>query len=193
MVLDRGRWAASAATHPDGATGKEIAVLRGHEGFVNSAAFSPDGTRIVTASFDNTARLWDGTTGKEIAVLRGHEGFVNSAAFSPDGPHIVTVSADKTVRLWDGETGKEITVLRGHESDVYSAAFSPDGTRIVTASWDKTARLWDAGTIPKGNLFAIACADLPDHDLADIATDYGLTNIEPICAGAPPLPDHLPH
>ena len=57
-------------------------------GEVRSAAFSPDGSRIVTASADNTARIWDAATAKEIAVLRGYR--VNSAAFSPDGSRIVT-------------------------------------------------------------------------------------------------------
>jgi WD40 repeat protein len=71
-------------------------VLRGHDGSVTSAAFSSDGSRIVTASFDKTARIWDVATAKEIAVLRGHEGYVLSAAFSPDGSRIVTASGDKT-------------------------------------------------------------------------------------------------
>ena len=86
-------------------------------------------------------------------------------------------------------TGKVIAVLRGHDNWVHSAAFSPDGTRVVTASYDKTARLWDVGSIPKGNIFQVACAWLPDHDLTNIARDYGLTNLEPICRGDPPLPD----
>ena len=43
----------------DSATGKEIAVLRGHDAQVDSAAFSPDGSRIVTGSKDNTARIWN--------------------------------------------------------------------------------------------------------------------------------------
>jgi WD40 repeat protein len=117
---------------------------------VLSAAFSPDGARIVTASgfplldsTDNTARIWDAATGKEITVLRGHEHNVRSAAFSPDGSRIVTASLDNTARIWDAATGKEITILRGHEKAVWSAAFSPDGARIVTASGDKTARIWD--------------------------------------------------
>jgi WD40 repeat protein len=54
----------------DAAGGKEIAMLRGHQSWVRSAAFSPDGSCIVTASWDGTARIWDAATGEEIAVLR---------------------------------------------------------------------------------------------------------------------------
>jgi len=68
---------------------------------VDSAAFSPDGSRIVTASWDKTARIWDAASAKEVAVLRGHENIVSSAAFSPDGSRIVTASEDETARIWD--------------------------------------------------------------------------------------------
>jgi WD domain, G-beta repeat len=68
---------------------------------VYSAAFSPDGKRIVTASSDKTARVWDAESGKPIGEpLRGHEDAVFSAAFSPDGKHIVTTSKDQTARVW---------------------------------------------------------------------------------------------
>jgi WD40 repeat protein len=49
---------------------------------VNSAVFSPDGLRIITASRDATARIWDTASGAELAVLRGHPGAVLSAAFN---------------------------------------------------------------------------------------------------------------
>jgi len=119
-------------------------ILRGHKSQVTSAAFSHDGARIVTASFDKTARIWDTASGKEMMVLRGHEDTVVSAAFSPNGARIVTASADKTARIWDAASGKDIRVLHEHEDDVNSAAFSPDGARIVMASSDETARIWDA-------------------------------------------------
>jgi WD40 repeat protein len=141
---------------------KEVAVLRGHEDAVNSAAFSPDGSHIVTASEDNTARIWDAGSAKEIAVLRGHESIVKSAAVSPDGSRIVTASGDKTARIWDAASAKEIAVLRGHEGGIHYAAFSPDGSRIVTASGDKTARIWDVHlqTMAVKDLLAEACARL---------------------------------
>ena len=115
-----------------------------HEGEVTSAVFSPDGARILTASADNTARLWDGGSGKLLATFQ-HEGDVTSAVFSPDGARILTASADNTARLWDGGSGKLLATFQ-HESGVNSAVFSPDGARILTASWDNTARLWDGGS-----------------------------------------------
>ena len=111
-----------------------------------SAAFSPDGARVVTASLDYTARLWDVATGASLAVLQGHTRGVSSAAFSPDGARVVTACSDNTARLWDVATGASLAVLQGHTQTVTSAAFSPDGARVVTASWDNTARLWDVAT-----------------------------------------------
>jgi len=74
-----------------------------------SACFSRDGARILTASYDRTARRWDGTTGKEITALRRHEDGVTGACFfSPDGARIVTTSSDRTTRLWDAATSQQI-------------------------------------------------------------------------------------
>ena len=116
-------------------------MLHGHSDSVVSAAFSPDGTRIVTASWDKTARIWDVAAGKEIAVLRGSEDALVSAAFSPDGSHIVTASTDGTERIWDAGTAKETALLGGYEASVNSVAFSPEGSSILTASSDTTARI----------------------------------------------------
>ncbi len=117
-----------------------------HQDKVMSAAFSPDGTRVVTASSDKTARVWDVATGKPLTRPLEHQGRVWSAAFSPDGTRVVTASDDKTARVWDVATGKPLTRPLEHQALVMSAAFSPDGTRVVTASYDHTARVWDAAT-----------------------------------------------
>src|SRR5215471_17350759 len=119
-------------------------LLNGHTRQVLSTGFSPDGKRVVTASADNTARIWDADSGKEIALLQGHTDTVGSAGFSPDGKRAVTASADNTARIWDADSGEEITLLKGHTRGVLSAGFSPDGKRVVTASLDNTARIWDA-------------------------------------------------
>ena len=130
----------------DAATGKEIAVLRGHEDRVNSAAFSPDGSRIVTASWTRPRASGTPRPARRSRSCADTRTTVTSAAFSPDGRASSRRHEDKTARIWDAATGKEIAVLRGHEDGVTSAAFSPDGSRIVTASWDNTARIWDAAT-----------------------------------------------
>jgi hypothetical protein len=126
---------------------RERIVLGGHEAVVSSAVFSPDGKRIVTASYDHTARLWDAATGKQIGEpLRGHYGRVLSAAFSRSGRRIVTASDDETARLW-GANGEPVgKPLSGHNGRVSCAAFSISGKRVATASDDQTVRLWDAAT-----------------------------------------------
>src|SRR5262249_44118614 len=108
------------------------------------AQFSPDGQRVVTASWDKTARLWDATSGKPIGEPMKHEAWVNSAQFSPDGQRVLTASEDRTARLWEATNAKPLGEPMKHKDIVNSAQFSPDGQRVVTASDDKTARLWDA-------------------------------------------------
>jgi WD40 repeat protein len=68
---------------------------------LRSAAFDFEGGRVVTASFDGTARIWDAASGKEIAVLQMYDSAVRSAAFSADGRSVLTVSGDKIGRVWD--------------------------------------------------------------------------------------------
>ncbi len=117
-------------------------VLRGHEGPVKLAVFSPDGRRIVTGSNDGTARVhWVDGSGPAV-VLRGHEDWVDTASFSPDGTRVVTGSADGTARVWNTDGSGEATVLRGHRGRVGSVAFNPDGSRIATGADDGKALLW---------------------------------------------------
>jgi len=114
---------------------------------VASARFSPDGKRVVTGSWDKSARIWNAEKGvAELRLEGGHSQYVNDAAFSPDGSKVVTAGDDKTACIWDARSGKLLQTLHGHRDRIGSALFSPDGTRVLTASNDKTARIWNAQT-----------------------------------------------
>jgi len=124
----------------------ESLSLNGHSGPVVSAAWSPDGKKVVTVGADKTPIIWDATTGARIQPLNGHTSSVTSGSFSRDGSLIVTSSDDTTAIIWDSSSGKAIQTLRGHTSVVTSASWNPDGTKVATASLDGTIKVWDAMT-----------------------------------------------
>ncbi len=149
-------------------TGNERMSFSQH-GTVASACYSPDGNRIATGSWDNSAKVWDVATKQVVRKFEGiHTGNVNSVAFSKDGTKLLTASDDKTAILWNIETGSVAHKLIGHTDRVWSATFSPDGNLIVTASNDKTARIWraDDGTLIRefsGHKYGVTCATfMPD-------------------------------
>ena len=122
---------------------KERMILNGQIGFIHSAAFSTDGTRVVTAASDRTVAVYAVRDGAMIVKLNGHDDEVRSAHFSPDGQLIASASFDGTVRVWDFARRSEAHVLRGHTDKVVAVTFSPDGQRLVSASYDATARIWN--------------------------------------------------
>ena len=99
---------------------------------ITAIAVSPDGQRILSASRDDTMKIWETATGRELQTLRGHDDDVTSAAFSPDGLRIVSGSEDGTMKVWDARTGKELRTLRGHDGQVATVGFSPDGQRVLS-------------------------------------------------------------
>ena len=87
-------------------------TLKGHGSGVQTASFSSDGSRVVTASEDGTARLWDVKTGASLLALKGHTGRVQTASFSPDSSRVVTTSYDDTAWLWGAKTGASLLTLK---------------------------------------------------------------------------------
>jgi WD40 repeat protein len=121
----------------------------GHTKEIRHIAVSRDGRRALTASQDNTARLWDVQTGKELRKVAGHGSFVFCTAFSPDEKQALTTGGqDKTLRLWDLADGKELRKYEGHKSYVYACAFTPDGKHVLAggAGTDCTLRLYETDT-----------------------------------------------
>jgi WD40 repeat protein len=122
-------------------TGAEIAVLRDHEGAVETAVFNPAGASVLTVLDNYAAEIWDAKTGTKLSVLRGHEEWINSIVFDTAGGRVLTASADGTARLWDVATGGGLAVIGAGTHEYRSAVFDGAGTRVLTASY-RTAEIW---------------------------------------------------
>ena len=140
-----GRWLVSgddgdkSLTVWDADTLERRGELSGHSDVIQDVAFGPDG-KVVTASFDGTAKIWDLESRRELATFRGHSGPLLGVAVSPDGALVATGSLDGTAKLWDLATG-EVLTLFGHDIVVNTVTFSPDGRFLATASGDGTVAL----------------------------------------------------
>ena len=133
--------------------------LKGHTAWVNFAVFSPDGKKIISASMDDTARIWDAESGKELHKLEMRSGTLSSDAFSPDRKKMIVSNQSRTLRFLDAESGKELQTLR-LTLRANSAMFSPDGTKIAAGGYDRrtenyTAHILDAESGKELHRFAM--------------------------------------
>lgn len=128
-------------------------TLKAHSGWVTAVAFSVDGRRLASGSWDRTLRSWDVSTGQELDTLASKMKEIQALAFSRDGHWLAAEDSSNTVTLWDATTEREMRTLPGNkplgvlgESWVYSIAFSPDSRWLASGVDDKTVRLWDVTT-----------------------------------------------
>ena len=128
-------------------------TLKGHTGWVTAVAFSPDGQRLASGSWDRTLKFWQVTTGEQLGTVSGKMKELQSLAFSRDGHWLATENSSNTATLRDSTTGQEIRAFLSDKplgtlgsNWVYSIAFSPDGQWLASGVDDKTVRLWDVKT-----------------------------------------------
>jgi WD40 repeat protein len=88
-----------------------LQTLEGHSSSVNSVAFSHDSTRLASASYDRTVKIWDASSGACLQTLEGHSDSVNSVAFSHDSTRLASASWDRTVKIWDASSGACLQTL----------------------------------------------------------------------------------
>ncbi|KAF5018201.1 hypothetical protein F66182_9828 [Fusarium sp. NRRL 66182] len=121
---------------------KPVARMLGHQKQVNHVTFSPDGSLIASAGWDNHTKIWSARDGKFINTLRGHVAPVYQCAFSADSRLLVTASKDTTLKVWSMASHKLAVDLPGHQDEVYAVDWAPDGKRVGSGGKDKAVRLW---------------------------------------------------
>ena len=158
-----------------------VRTLTGHLDWVRALAVLPDG-RVISASNDNTLRIWDAGSGETLRTIdghsHGHSHVVTALAVLPNG-RLISASLDNTLKIWDVSSGEMLRTLEGHSSPAYSLAVLPDG-RVVSASDDHTLRVWEVGSgktlrIMKGHsAWVTALAVLPNGRLTSASLDHTL-------------------
>ena len=145
---------ASTSIQPAAAATKTIltpvTTLKGHEGFIESMSYFPDGKRMVSGSVDNSVRRWDLQEGKEIEKVRDVcQWQLGAVAVSRDGQWVVT--GGQNLKACEVETGI-VKTFEGHSGVITSIDISADSTLLASASDDRTARIWslDTGTLVAG-------------------------------------------
>ena len=145
----------------DSSTGNEVRKLDGHEGPISALDFSPDGSRIASASWDKTIRVWNVANGEEVLTIAGYEHAVSCLVFLPDGGRIVAGSLGRipivgakqsdpsaSLKIWDATNGRELSTIPVQDRPVASVAVSSDGGRIVWGASDGTVNVCDIGSAP---------------------------------------------
>ncbi len=128
-------------------------TLKGHSGWVTGLAFSPDGLRLASGSWDQTVKFWEVSTGQQLGTIARKTKEIQALAFSRDGRWLATENSANTVTLRDATTGQEVRTFPSDQplgalarNWVYSIAFSPDGRWLASGADDQTVRLWDVTT-----------------------------------------------
>lgn len=127
-------------------SGKELRRFKGHSTIINTAAFTPDGLRIISGTRGGSMTLWKGDSGRTLQPFERRTKSVWSIAVSPDGQSVLSGCDDRVIRLWSVKTGKRLRKLEGHQRGVTSVQFAGNGRLALSGSFDNTLRSWDVET-----------------------------------------------
>ncbi|KAG2112871.1 quinon protein alcohol dehydrogenase-like superfamily [Suillus clintonianus] len=131
---------------------KLITTLKGHGEQIRSISYFPDGQRMISGSYDKTARKWDLKAGKEIEEAQSVcEEKIRAVAVSRDGRWIITAGGESgeydagELKACEVETGI-VKTFEGHTSRIASIDISTDNKLLASGSWDYTAQIWNLET-----------------------------------------------
>jgi RNA polymerase sigma factor (sigma-70 family) len=147
-----GKYLAGAGHEPmvhvwETASGKEVALLKGHQGYVTAVRFFPDGKRLASAGHDGTVRVWDLATQREQLSLPTEGTRVQSLAIAPDGKSVVAGYLDRMVRRWDLATGKMTWESASEKrGSVDLLAITGDGKHLAWGSTTLGLQIGDLAT-----------------------------------------------
>ena len=127
-------------------------------------AFSPDGARLASASFDKTVRLWDVKSGTVLHTFTGHSDFVYAVAFSPSGEWYATASKDRTGRIVNAASGKSVLTFSGMNDEVLAVAVDARSGQVVTSGFETALQWWDSSTAER--LKRVGGPGVASHELA---------------------------
>ncbi|MFX0207191.1 MAG: serine hydrolase [Candidatus Hodarchaeota archaeon] len=113
-------------------TGEVLRNFTGHSDSISSVAFSKNGSRLISGSWDKSIRLWDVSSGLELRSYANHNDKITSITFSNEETIIISGSLDKTVKLWNVSTGNIIHEISIGQS-IWSIALSPDDSTLAVA------------------------------------------------------------
>jgi len=120
-------------------TGTSVGVLVGHQAEIASVTFSPDGTRLASASGDGGIKIWDVSRHSDPSVSVGHTLYVYAVALSPNAARVASASWDQTVRIWDADTGDQVAVIPVSPESramIRSMAYRPDESQVAVFEQD---------------------------------------------------------
>ncbi len=120
---------------------RQQSVLEGHEGWVTSITYSPDGNQLVSGSMDQTVRIWDVEKHTQLRVLGKHISSVKSVCYHPGGHQLASSSMDGTVTLWDAKNHTN-SKEKKYEEGVTKVSYSHDGGQLALGSEGYTY-LWN--------------------------------------------------
>ena len=107
-----------------------LRTLAGHSGSVWAVDLAPDGKTAISASKDQTLKIWDTETGRELKTLTGHSDKVTAVAIARDGLTAISASNDHTLKIWDLFTGQEVANFSG-DGAFNACGILPDGVTVV--------------------------------------------------------------